>query len=396
MPSRSPLLLIVESHPVQYRTPVYVRLQELCPGSVHVVYASDFSVRGGQDPGFAQAVTWDIDLLAGYPSTVLRSDLTQAPSDWNSLDGRGVRELIHRLRPDAVLLNSLNYRFDAVAYAAAWLQGVPVWMRCETQDHAFPRSWLKSLFRSAYYRLLYLGVNRAFPIGRLNRQHWICHGLRPRHLRDVRYCTPDRAAPLTVKELERRRQALRDQLGLSADQLLVAFFGKLITKKDPALLLQSAPHLSPTIRQRLCFLYVGSGELQEALQVQAAHLQSHNGIATHFAGFVNQTALLDWYLAADVVVLPSQRAGETWGLVVNEALQAGCAVVVSEAVGCAADFGGWERFRTFPVGSASHLAQAITELAGYPRSFNWAAQGISYYSIEAAAQALASTIREIG
>jgi hypothetical protein len=53
MASRSPLLLIVETHPVQYRSPIYARLQELSPGSVHVVYASDFSVRGGQDPGFA-------------------------------------------------------------------------------------------------------------------------------------------------------------------------------------------------------------------------------------------------------------------------------------------------------------------------------------------------------
>ena len=395
MAFRPPLLLIVETHPVQYRAPIYARLQELCPGSVHVVYASGFSVRGGHDPGFAQAVTWDTDLLCGYPSTVLRSDHMQAPSDWNTLDGHGVRELFHRLRPDAILLNSLNYRFDAVAYAAALLQGIPVWMRCETQDHAFSRSWLKSILRTAYYRLLYVGVSRAFPIGRLNRKHWLRHGLRPRQLRDSRYCTPDRAAPLSLHELESRRQALRHQLGLPADQLLVAFFGKLIAKKNPALLLQAAPHLSPTIKQRLSLLYVGSGELQETLQFQAAQLQARSCIVSHFAGFVNQTALLDWYLAADVVVLPSRRAGETWGLVANEALQAGCAVVVSEAVGCAADFGSWERFRTIPVGSAPHLAQAITELATYPRSFNWAAEGLKPYSIEASAQALAAAIAEL-
>jgi hypothetical protein len=70
-------------------------------------------------------------------------------------------------------------------------------------------------------------------------------------------------------------------------------------------------------------------------------------------------------------------------------------VVVSEAVGCAADFGSWERFRTIPVGSAPHLAQAITELARYPRSFDWAAEGLKQYSIEAAAQALASAIGEL-
>lgn len=362
---------------------------------MHVVYASDYSVRGGHDPGFNQDVTWDTDLLAGYPSTVLRSDLKQAPSGWNTLDGRGVREEIRRLRPKAMLLNSLNYRFDVVAYFAARLKGIPVWMRCETQDHAFPRSWLKNWLRSLYYSIWYAGISQAFPIGRLNREHWLRHGLRPRQLRDARYCTPDRVAPLSLQERESRRQALRHHLGLRADQLLVAFFGKLIAKKDPALLLQAASQVPPSISRRLSLLYVGSGELQESLQAEAAMVEAREAITTHFAGFVNQTALLDWYLAADVVVLPSRRAGETWGLVVNEALQAGCGVVASEAVGCAADFGGWERFRTIPVGSASHLAQAITELAAYPRSFDWAAGGLKSYSIEAAAQALAAAIAEL-
>jgi glycosyltransferase involved in cell wall biosynthesis len=389
------LLLIVESHPVQYRAPVYARLQEISPGSVHVVYASDFSVCGGRDSGFGQSLAWDTNLLAGYPSTVLRSDLTQAPSDWNALDGRGLWELIRRLRPDAILLNSLNYRYDAVAYAAAWLQNSQVWMRCETQDHAFPRSWLKNLIRSAYYRLLYAGIMQAFPIGRLNREHWIRHGLRPRQLREANYCTPDRAAPLSLQERERRRQSRRNQLGLGPHQLLVAFFGKLIAKKDPALLLEAVPYLSETIRHRLSLLYVGSGELQKELEVQAVTVEVRDGITTHFAGFVNQSVLLDWYLAADVVVLPSRRAGETWGLVVNEALQAGCCVVVSEAVGCSADFGSWERFRTIPVGSAPHLADALTELVSYARSFDWAAEGLKAYSIEAAAQALATALAEM-
>jgi glycosyltransferase involved in cell wall biosynthesis len=395
MTSGSPLLLIFETHPVQYRAPVYARLQQLCPGLVHVVYASDYSVRGGRDPGFAQAITWDTDLLAGYPSTVMRSDLTQAPSDWNDLDGRGVWDLIQRARPDAILLNSLNYRYDAVAYATAWLQGIPVWMRCETQDHAFPRPLLKGVLRFAYYRLLYAGISQAFPIGRLNREHWLRHGLRPRQLREARYCTSDLASPLSLRERERRRNALRHQLGLPDDQLLVAFSGKLIAKKDPGLLLQAVPHLSPGLKHRLSLLYVGSGELQGELQEQAATLQSRDGVQTHFAGFVNQSALLDWYLAADVLVLPSRRAGETWGLVVNEAMQAGCAVVVSEAVGCAADFGDWERFRTIPVASAPHLAQALNDLACYPRSFDWAAEGLKNYSIEAAAQALATAIAEL-
>lgn len=395
MPTRASLLVIFETHPVQYRAPIYVRLQQLRPDSFHVVYASDYSMRGGQDPGFAQAITWDTDLLAGYSSTVLCSGLVDASSKWNAFDGSGVKELIYRLRPSAILLNSLSYRYDLVAYSLALLKGIPVWMRCETQDQAFSRSLLKSLLRSTYYRCLYAGISRAFPIGRLNREHWLRHGLRQRQLRDARYCTPDRSAQLSLQERYTRREALRFKLGIPTCHLVIAFFGKLIAKKNPDLLLQSVPHLSPSLRQKLSFLFVGSGELEVSLRTQASTFKCNDGINTHFAGFVNQTALLDWYLAADVVVLPSRRAGETWGLVVNEALQAGCSVVVSDAVGCAADFGGWERFRTIPIGSPRHLAEALEDLASYQRSFDWAEEGLQDYSIEAAAQALATAIVDL-
>ncbi|HBH72982.1 MAG TPA: hypothetical protein DDY43_05950 [Synechococcales bacterium UBA10510] len=389
------MLLIFESHPIQYRAPVYVRLQQLCPGAFHVAYASDYSVRGGKDHGFDTAISWDTDLLAGYPSTVLGSHLTKAPSSWNGLDGRGVTALIDRHRPRAILLNSLNYRYDHVAYAMALVRGIPVWMRCETHDEAVSRSALKSLLRSAYYRLFYIGIHQAFPIGLLNRQHWLRHGLGPHQLRHAHYCTPDRVATLTVQQRQSRRQVIRERLGIQPDQLLVAFFGKLIAKKDPALLLQALPHMPVPLRERLVLMFVGSGKLQSDLQLQASILGARYGVEIHFPGFVNQSALVDWYLAADVVVLPSRRAGETWGLVVNEAMQAGCSVVVSEAVGCAVDFGDWERLRTIPVGSASQLALALEDLATYPRSFDWAANSLKHYSIEAAAQALAGAIAEM-
>lgn len=392
--ARQPLLLIVESHPIQYRVPIYARLQELCPGAIHVVYASDFSVRGGQDPGFGRAVSWDTDLLAGYPSTVLGSH-PKAPTGWNGFSGHGVVALIKRLRPSAILLNSLNYRYDHVAYATALIHCIPIWMRCETQVEAFTRTGLKNLLRSAYYRLHYLGIRQAFPIGVLSRQHWLRHGLRPHQLRFAHYCTSDRADVLTIHERQTRREVLRDHMGIKPHQLLVAFFGKLIPKKDPMLLLGALPLMPESFRQRITLVYVGSGELQADLQAQASALQARYGVRSHFPGFVNQSGLVDWYLAADVVVLPSRRAGETWGLVVNEAMQAGCGVVVSDAVGCAADFGRWERFRTIPVGSAQHLAQAIEGLAAYPRSFDWARDGLKSYCVESAAQALAASIAEL-
>ena len=53
-----------------------------------------------------------------------------------------------------------------------------------------------------------------------------------------------------------------------------------------------------------------------------------------FAGFRNQSELPRYLAAADVLVLPSD-AGETWGLVVNEAMACGLPAIVSRAAGCA-------------------------------------------------------------
>ena len=181
-------------------------------------------------------------------------------------------------------------------------------------------------------------------------------------------------------EKNRRRQTVRAQLGVGEGELLVAFFGKLIPKKTPDLLFAAAGHLPETLRACTRLLFVGSGELENELRARGGNAL--------FTGFLNQSELADYYLAADLVVLPSRRAGETWGLVVNEALQAGCGVVVSDAVGCAAEFGNWERVRVFPVGDAARLAQQITELVVFPREFDWCRARLADYSVEAAARAL--------
>ncbi len=128
------------------------------------------------------------------------------------------------------------------------------------------------------------------------------------------------------------------------------------------------------------------------MKEQARQLEKW-GTKAIFAGFINQSSIRNYYAAADIVVLPSRREGETWGLVVNEALQAGCAAVISDAVGCAVEFGHWERVRIVPQGNAQALAQALQELVVFPRKFDWAREGMNSYSTERAAEAMAEEIR---
>ena len=78
-------------------------------------------------------------------------------------------------------------------------------------------------------------------------------------------------------------------------------------------------------------VFVGDGALRPELEKEVAELP---GVV--FVGFKNQTELPEFYTLADVFVLPSGM-GETWGLVVNEAMCFGLPVVVSNIVGCSSD-----------------------------------------------------------
>ena len=72
-----------------------------------------------------------------------------------------------------------------------------------------------------------------------------------------------------------------------------------------------------------------------------------------------------YYAVADVLVLPSER--EPWGLVINEAMNAGTAVIVSDQVGAAADLveDGVNGY-VVPVGDVEMLASRLRGITSDP------------------------------
>ena len=391
------MLLICDSHPVQYRAPIYQELARRKPSSLHVVYASDCSVRGYKDVGFGTSVTWDEPMLEGYSNSILNSERGVPLSGWGSLTGRGLQSEIRGKQPKAVLLTGLNYRYDWAAARIAKLARIPLWLRCETQDEAVAaRTAWKRHARSLIYRSAYRLFDRFFFIGELNREHYLRHGVTEGRLRAARYFTLDRVSALSEAQKHDRRRAARESAGIESDKVVCGFSGKFIPKKDPALLFEMLAHLPRELRRRLHLYFVGSGEMHGELQRAADAARTEMGVKTHFAGFVNQSAIADQYLAMDILVLPSRRMGETWGLVANEAMQAGCSVAVSDAVGCGRDFASWERFRVFPEHDASALASVVAELSSQARSFSWATEKLRRdYSLERTVDALQEELAQL-
>jgi glycosyltransferase involved in cell wall biosynthesis len=84
-------------------------------------------------------------------------------------------------------------------------------------------------------------------------------------------------------------------------------------------------------------MIVGDGSLREKLS--ALVLEQGIEEKTRFVGYASPEETLVYYAIADVLVLPSittPSGKETWGLVVNEAMNQGVPVIATDAVGAAA------------------------------------------------------------
>jgi glycosyltransferase involved in cell wall biosynthesis len=108
---------------------------------------------------------------------------------------------------------------------------------------------------------------------------------------------------------------------------------------------------------------LGFGPEEDALRA----LAQENGFAdrVRFVGYKEGVDLAREYAEAEIMILPS--LSEPWGLVVNEAMQAGTVVVASRAVGCAPDLieDGVTGF-LFEPGDVDALAAVLQTALGNP------------------------------
>ena len=134
------------------------------------------------------------------------------------------------------------------------------------------------------------------------------------------------------------------------------FVGRLVEVKNLPLAIKvfnSLPQLTLNI--------VGFGELERDLKAMA-------GPNIVFHGAVKNEDLPGYYKAADVFILPS--CSEVWGLVVEEALNNGTPVILSDRVGCAEELlAGCNCGLVFESGSEESLKSAVLKMTE-PKLYN--------------------------
>ncbi len=352
---------VLATHPIQYHAPLWRRVAADPRLAVRVFFGSDLGVRGYRDREFGVQVQWDTPLTAGYAHEFLEQDERLHAVSFRRPAGRQVEASLGRFAPDVVLLTAYNSLLQLRGLGWARANRVPVVLRHEASDAAHGRSAVKAALRDALLRGLYAQIARFAAIGGEARRHLRRLGVPTHRIGFAPYCIDSDLFAEQIREWEPRRAERRRQLGIGDGEVAVLFCGKLVEKKQPLLLAEAIAALPDAVRCKLHLLVIGEGELRGRLTVAAG---AALGRRFHCAGFVNQSELGQWYTAADIAVLPSARgAGETWGLVVNEAMQFGLPVIASDAVGCRDDLVTGETGRVFPAGDARALAAKLEEVA---------------------------------
>lgn len=357
-------LAYLVTHPIQYQAPL-LRLIAADPQiELKVFFCSDLSLREFYDPGFGTKIEWDVPLLEGYEHEFLPAwgDL-DALSAWRPFS-YGLAKRLALGRFDALWIHGYARPFHLAAMLAAKRQGIKVLLRDEASAISTSRGRVKRAIKQIFFAALDRLVDGFLAIGTLNANYYRQHGIADQKIHLVPYAVDNARFRREAEVAHAERDAFRAALALTPGHPVILYASKLMGRKRADDLLQAYRVLARDWDGAIPYLlYVGDGELLEPLQRE---VEQHNLSHVKFLGFQGQAELPRFFDLADVFVLTS--FDEPWGLVINEAMNAGTSVIASDRVGSAYDLiRDGENGYVVPAGDVNALTRALKETLADPK-----------------------------
>ena len=350
-------MVLINSHPIQYFAPLYQRMSNAADFHFEIWYCSDESITGKLDKGFGQEVKWNIPLLDGYDYLFLKNS-SWKPSIHKGFWGVFNPSLISKLykkKKSILVVSGWAFSTYVMAIFFGKIAGHTVCLRVETPlNQELKKNKIITIAKHLWLRFLFIFIDKFLFIGNQNRLFYERLGVRQSDLIFTPYAVDnDRFRSVY---LQHDKSSVKMQLQLSAEKKIILFSGKYIFKKRPLDLLAA---FAACDNADAHLVFVGDGELRPEMEsFILEHSLSGKVILT---GFVNQQEMPLYYKAADVFVMCSGM-GETWGLSVNEAMNFGLPVIVSDTCGCAYDLvENGVNGAVFETGNINQLAGLIDE-----------------------------------
>lgn len=339
-------LLIFDTHPIQYRSPVFQKLFERFTDFKVYFFNPAFDGKRWwfQEYGKATDQDFGMGLQADYETSVL--NLNQI-GFFDKV--RLLSDLIKEEAPRSIVIYGYYQIEHWILCFLCLRKGIPLIFIGETYD--WKGSLLRKLAKRILVGLFFKRVSTFVSVGKKTTDYYSSWGIDPSRIVEAKYCTDPEVFSVPEEEAEALKLKTRAILGIPDNAFVLLFVGRLFSRKRPQDLVRIHRRLSHL--KELHTVIVGSGELFRKLVHEAKKEER-----LHVIGFRNQTELKDFYYASDLLIVPSEF--ETWGLVVNEAFSCGVPALVTEKCGVAHDLViPGQTGEIFPAGKWEQAAEKI-------------------------------------
>ena len=358
-------LAVLVTHPIQYFQPVFQELSKNSEVDTRVFFGCKAGANEYYDEEFEKFISWNSSPTSGFESQFITnganiSGLRGIAGCWKGIQAA---QKIIKWDSDNVLIFAYTPTF--ITAATLWLKVFgqrSLILRADATDGAFRRNNFKKLARNILLPAYYLSFDLVIPIGSESEEHYRRKGVPERKRRKALFSSNVYFFENRIREIKKLEPMPLDG---SEKKQTIAYIGKLSRRKGVLTLLSAMKCMTKKEIGRIKLLVVGSGELDNEVQKQLKEVQ---GLDYEMIGFVNQQEIVEYYAKSDTVVVPSID-GETWGLVVNEALQCGCRVIATDKVGASRDLLQTDPHKVIESGDAIALRKAI--MKEFKKDINW-------------------------
>jgi glycosyltransferase involved in cell wall biosynthesis len=225
-------------------------------------------------------------------------------------------EILFRERPDYLICYGYTLMPQITAILWSILTNTPFAISGDANIYCDKARGVKRIFKRWWLGQITKRAAALLTIGTANRMFWEAYGARPERLFEARFAVDNDFFARSIEDCRAESTGLRARLGLT-DKVIFLFVGRLIKRKNVDLIIRSLCQLKD---DRIALVIAGNGSESASLQALAG-----GDSRVIFAGSIERCRLPLYYAMADVLVLPA--SDEPWGLVINEAMASGLAVI---------------------------------------------------------------------
>ncbi|MEP7337863.1 MAG: glycosyltransferase family 4 protein [Acidobacteriota bacterium] len=314
-------VLLLNNVPTPYFTPLFEKIGEESGWDLTVCYSSDWNRDVGWQEKLARQTEAHglviLDQRIPWLRSLAGSSLAAAVALFN---------IMLRERPDYLICYGYTLKPQVAALLWAIFAGTPFAVIGDANYFADSAVGMKRVLKNIWLRRVTNSAAALVSVGTANRLFWEAYGARPAQLFEAGFAVDNEFYAQAVDAREEDAAKLRDGFGLNG-KVVFLFVGRLAKRKNVDLIIRAAHLIADN---EIAIVIAGSGEELESLKALAV---GYPGVI--FAGSVAPQELPLYYAMADALILPAER--EPWGLVINEAMASGLAVIAHKHCGAAVD-----------------------------------------------------------